>query len=102
MTIFPKILLFSPSKQKYSFLVRFCTGCVFVFGLECRILWKVFCLEKLTGLTESTGMFIFTSIPSPVVFSEAFLFPALFSHQQFFISSTEKITSSLLTFLFLA
>ena len=60
--IFPKILIVSLVNPQYRSFILFSTGCILRFGYLSLISCSTFCLKKLTGLDESTGMFIFTII----------------------------------------
>ena len=64
--IFPKILIVSLVSPHHRFFILFSIGCILRFGYLSLISCSTFCFKKLTGLAESTGMFIFKIISQPM------------------------------------
>ena len=64
--IFAKILIVSLANPQYRSFILFSTGCILRFGYLSLISCRTFCFKKLTGLAESTGMFIFTIMSQPM------------------------------------
>ena len=68
-TTFPKVLIVLSVKPQYNCFVRLSTAWIFTLVYRSFNSYHTFCFKKLTGLAESTGMFIFIIIShtSPVI-----------------------------------